>query len=110
VNVLGHHVTLMMLLGLALFGLELFAFVDAAIRPAQAYIAVSKQTKQFWLVLIGLSSWITLVFGPLGLFGLGLVGIIASGVYLLDVRPALKEVGGGRGRGGNQHMGPYGPW
>ena len=109
-NLVGHYFTLMALLGIALFVLELVAFVDAAIRPAEAYVATSKQTKQFWLVLIGLSSWITLVYGPLGLFGLGLVGIIAASVYLLDVRPALKEVGGGRGRGGRQNQGPYGPW
>jgi Protein of unknown function (DUF2516) len=110
VSILGVYFSLMTLLGFALFILELVAFIDAAMRPTDAYVAAGKQTKQFWLVLIGLFSFITLTFGPLGLFGLGLVGIVASGVYLLDVRPALKEVGGGRGRGGNQHMGPYGPW
>jgi hypothetical protein len=109
VTILGAYFSLMALLGIALFVLELFAFVDAAIRPSQAFVAADKQTKQFWLVLIGIFSFITLRFGPLGLFGLGLVGVVASGVYLLDVRPALRSVGGG-GRGSDQHMGPYGPW
>jgi hypothetical protein len=37
-----------------------------------------------------------------------LAGTIASIVYLVDVRPALQQVGG---RGGNRNnMGPYGPW
>ena len=73
-------------------------------------MAADKQTKQFWLVIIGLFSWITLIYGPLGLFGLGLVGVVAASVYLLDARPALRAVGGGGGRGNDQHMGPYGPW
>ncbi len=108
-NILGAYFGLMQLLGFALFVLELFAFVDAAIRPTRAFVAADKQTKQFWLVLIGLGSLVTLWFGPLGLFGLGLVGVVAASVYLLDVRPALRSIGGG-GRNDGQHMGPYGPW
>jgi hypothetical protein len=109
VSILGAYFSLMTLLGFALFILEAFAFIDAAIRPSQAFVAADKQTKQFWLVLIGVFSVITLMFGPVGLFGLGLVGIVAASVYLLDARPAVRAVGGG-GRGRDQHMGPYGPW
>ena len=35
-------------------------------------------------------------------------GVVAAAVYLVDVRPAVKQVGGGGSRG--THMGPYGPW
>ena len=42
--------------------------------------------------------------------GLGLViyliAFVAAAVYLVDVRPALRQVGG---RGGG-NSGPYGPW
>ncbi len=110
-NILGVYFGLMALLGIALFILELVAFIDVAIRPSAAFVAADKQTKQFWLVLIGLFSFITLTFGPLGLFGLGLVGVIAASVYLLDARPAVRAAsGGGRGRGDDRPMGPYGPW
>jgi hypothetical protein len=108
VSILGAYGGFMMVLSLALLVLELVAFVDASIRPSQAYVAAGKQTKQFWLVLIGVFTFVTFMFGPLGLFGLGLIGVVAASVYLLDVRPALKSIGGGRGS--DQHMGPYGPW
>lgn len=108
-SILGAYSGFMLMLSLALLILEVVAFVDAAIRPADAYVAAGKQTKQFWLVLIGVFTFVTFSVGFLGLFGLGLVGVVAASVYLLDVRPALKSVGGGRGSSG-QHMGPYGPW
>jgi Protein of unknown function (DUF2516) len=38
-----------------------------------------------------------------------IIGVIAALVYMLDVRPAVKEIGGRRGDDG-RHMGPYGPW
>jgi Protein of unknown function (DUF2516) len=109
VSILGAYSGFMMLLSLALLILELVAFVDAAIRPAPAYVAADKQTKQFWLVLIGVFTFITFSFGIFGLFGIGLVGVVAASVYILDVRPALKAIGGGRGNS-DRHMGPYGPW
>ena len=108
-SILGAYSGFMLLLSIALLILEIVAFIDAAIRPAQAYVAAGKQTKQFWLVLIGIFTFISFSFGFLGLFGIGLVGVVAASVYLLDVRPALRAVGGGRG-GSDQHMGPYGPW
>jgi hypothetical protein len=84
-----------LIISLALLVLELFAVVDACIRPTQAYPAAGKQTKVFWVVILILAVF----FRGIGI--LGLAGLIATIVYLVDVRPALKEVGGGRGsRGG----------
>lgn len=101
---------LVLILSIALLVLEVFALVDAAIRKPQYYVAAGKKTKQFWLLLIGVTTAVTFVVGVPGVLGLGLVGVVAASVYLLDVRPALKAVGGG-GRGSSgQHMGPYGPW
>jgi hypothetical protein len=39
---------------------------------------------------------------------LNLIGVVGAAVYLIDVRPAVKQVGGGGSQG--THMGPYGPW
>ncbi|WP_143673259.1 DUF2516 family protein, partial [Streptomyces griseiscabiei] len=42
-----------------------------------------------------------------------IIGVIASIVYIVDVRPAVKQVsggGGGGGRRGSSSDGPYGPY
>jgi hypothetical protein len=38
---------------------------------------------------------------------LSIVAVVASAVYLTDVRPAVRQL---RGRGGSGRSGPYGPW
>jgi hypothetical protein len=92
------------LLGLALLGLKAFAFVDAAIRPANAYPAAEKLQKNFWLIVLGLAVvWNMISPSPIGI--INLIGLVAAIVYLVDVRPAVKAIG----RGGSQ-AGPYGPW
>jgi hypothetical protein len=37
---------------------------------------------------------------------LPVIGFIAAAVYLADVRPAVRQYGGG----GSSSSGPYGPW
>jgi hypothetical protein len=81
--------------------IKLFALVDALIRPANAFPAADKQTKKFWLMVTGLAVLSTVV----GF--LSIVGLVAALVYLVDVRPAVKDIPRG---GQSQHMGPYGPW
>lgn len=101
------------LLALVALGLEVWAFFDCLRHKANAFEAVSKRTKTFWLALTGGALAIGLLsivgggggfFGPLGLFGLA--AVTAAAVYLADVRPAVKDAG----RGGSRNMGPYGPW
>jgi hypothetical protein len=42
---------------------------------------------------------------------LQIAGLVATIVFFVDVRPALRQVsGGGRGRGGSSSDGPYGPY
>jgi hypothetical protein len=38
---------------------------------------------------------------------LGLIAVVAAGVYLADVKPALDRV---MGKGSRRNDGPYGPW
>ena len=50
-------------------------------------------------------------FVSIGGFGfLMIIGVVAAGVYLADVRPALIQVEGNRGGRDHRHQGPYGPW
>ncbi len=88
-----------------LLAAKVVALVDALRHRAPAYVSAGKRTRTFWLVLTGLSLAFHLITGPVQL--LNIVGTIASLVYLLDVRPALRQVSG---RGGGSSSGPYGPW
>jgi len=93
-------------LSVAALGVEVYAFVDCVRRRPDAFPAAGKRTKTFWLVL----TLVSVLIGVLALSTvpglLAIVAIVAAGVYLADVKPALDQV---MGRGsGNQ--GPYGPW
>ncbi|ROR92518.1 uncharacterized protein DUF2516 [Nocardioides aurantiacus] len=76
---------------LVLLALKIWALVDALLRPAEAYEAAGKLTKPAWLLILGLAVGAALVFPSV--FGLlGILGIVAALVYVLDVRPALVSV------------------
>lgn len=81
--------TVMGLINLVILALAVFAFVDGAIRREDAYRAADKQNKQFWLIILGIAVVVNLVV-PMVL--LQIIGLIASIVYIVDVRPALKQV------------------
>ena len=93
-------------LSIAALGVEIYAVVDCVRRRPDAFVAAGKRTKQFWLLVTGVA--VLLGFVALGGVGfLAIVAVIAAGVYLADVKPALDQV---MGRGGGQADGPYGPW
>ena len=88
-------------LSFAILAMQVFAFVDALRHSSEAYVRAGKRTKQIWLVVTGVAvvlGFLTLG-NPLNLFAL--LGVVAAGVYLADVRPAVRSVGGGRGRTGD---------
>ncbi|MFI5766016.1 MULTISPECIES: DUF2516 family protein [unclassified Streptomyces] len=99
------------LLGYAMLGLAVVAFVLAVTAREDAYRAAGKQTKTFWLVILGIT---VVVDFFLGMLFLQIAGLVASIVFFVDVRPALKQVSGGGGgggrRGGSSSDGPYGPY
>lgn len=105
-DLLGNFFQLVNWLTLVFVAVAIFGVVDAAIRPAAAYVAAGKLTKPAWLIILALAA-AALFLGALGLFGIA--GMVAVIVYLVDVRPALKAVGGGRS-GSSGSVGPYGPW
>lgn len=96
--------------GIVLF--KAFAFIDAATRREDAYRAADKKTKPFWLIILGLALGLDLLFGAnFTTSFLTLIGLVAAIVYMVDVRPAIKALTDGRGRGGDRrNTGPYGPW
>ncbi|MFJ5264217.1 DUF2516 family protein [Streptomyces sp. NPDC088387] len=100
------------LLNLALTVFSAFALFDAATRREDAYRAASKQSKPFWLIILGIALVVNLIFGILSF--LPVLGLIATIVYMVDVRPAIRSLpGGGRSRrtgGGSSSDGPYGPY
>ena len=75
--------------------LKVWAVADAASRPIAAFPAAGKLTKPIWLgilVAAAVFGFLTPVFGLLSL-----VGTVAAIVYLVDVRPAVRELRGGSG-------------
>ncbi|MGY3681773.1 DUF2516 family protein [Streptomyces sp. TE33382] len=98
--------TLIGLLYLAMLVLAVIALFFAVTARDDAYRAADKQKKSFWLIILGITVAVNL-FVPM-LF-LQLAGTVASIVFMVDVRPALKAVSGGGRRGGSSSDGPYGP-
>ena len=96
---LGPADLLLVVLYYVTLALKVWALADAASRPTGAFPAAGKLTKPIWLAILVAAA----LFGFLGgVFDLlSLVGTVAAIVYLVDVRPAVRELRGG----GN---GPYG--
>ncbi|MEV3990667.1 DUF2516 family protein [Streptomyces sp. NPDC049837] len=102
--------TFLFLLNLAMLLIAVVALFIAATAREDAYRAADKQTKMFWLIILGVTVAVNLLVPMLFL---QIAGLVASIVFMVDVRPALQQVsGGGRGgrRGGSSSDGPYGPY
>ncbi|ANS66145.1 hypothetical protein SLINC_3921 [Streptomyces lincolnensis] len=99
----------MWLLSMALIVFSAFALLDAVTRREDAYRAADKKTKPFWLIILGIAFVVNLIFPILSF--LPIIGLIATIVYMVDVRPAIRSLpGGGRSRRGSSSDGPYGPY
>ena len=86
---IGFESTVMNWVFLALLAVKVWAFIDALIRPAPAYVAAGKLTKPAWLLILGLTVASALVLNS---FTLMLIGTVAAFVYILDAKPALASV------------------
>lgn len=74
----------------------LWALVDAATRPAAAFPATDKLSKPAWLGILLLSGLVLYFMGFMSF--LGIFAAVAVGVYLADVRPAVRELHDGGNR------------
>jgi hypothetical protein len=100
----------MSLIFLAMLVFAVAALVMAGLAREDAYRAANKQSKMFWLVILGVTVAVNLLVPMLFL---QIAGLIATIVFFVDVRPAIKQVSGGGGggrRGGSSSDGPYGPY
>lgn len=105
-NIVQGYVAL--ILGVVLFALQVFAFVEALRYRADAYPAAGKLTKVAWCAITGVAMVLGLlsITSPLNIFEL--LACAAAIVFLVDVRPALRQVlGKDNAKGGR---GPYGGW
>ena len=99
-----------LIISIAAFVFEAFALVDALRRPATAFVAAGKQTKPIWLIILGVSTVVGLgyafyVGGASAISILPVAAFVAAAIYLVDVRPKVREF-----KTGSSRSGPYGPW
>jgi len=79
---------------------ELVALVHCAVQRVDLFATVGTLSKAAWLGMIGAGLLLTalspfLLIGPLNLFAMA--AITVSAIYLLDVRPALRDAVDGHG-------------
>ncbi len=68
---------------------ELFAFINCLTQRADAFPVVGAIPKGGWLAINGAAIVFTLLLTVVSIFGM--IAITASAIYLLDVRPALRD-------------------
>jgi hypothetical protein len=94
---------------LAAFVVETWAFIHAILQPTASFTAAGKQTKPLWLIILGVAFLIG-VGGAIGYLVLlsffPIIAFVAAAIYLVDVKPKIKQVRSGPGT----RQGPYGPW
>lgn len=103
----GFEVGLWFVVNLVFVITSVTALIMAAVAREDAYRAADKQTKSFWLIILGVTVAVNLFTS---IFFLSIIGLVASIVFFVDVRPALAQVTGRGRRGGSSSDGPYGPY
>ncbi len=78
------------LVGLTTLGIKIYALADVFRRPAEAFPFLNRLTKPTWLAISGLSIAGHIIFGAFGF--LGLIGLVACSVYVVDIKPKIIEM------------------
>ncbi|TWE07301.1 DUF2516 family protein [Rudaeicoccus suwonensis] len=96
-----------LVLGVILFAMQVFAFIDCLRRRSDAFTAAGKLSKPAWLAITGVAMVLGFlsIEAPLSIFEI--VAVVGAAVYLADVRPAIQRV---LGNARSNQNGPYGPW
>lgn len=68
----------------------LLALVHAAVQRPDAFPAVDRQSKVIWVAILVVGSLFIWFFGLLSF--LGIIGIVAVLIYLVDVRPRVDSI------------------
>nr|PZN47357.1 MAG: DUF2516 domain-containing protein [Actinomycetota bacterium] len=93
------------LLSIGAFVLCVWALVHAIRTPARNFVIAGKLTKNVWLAILGFATLFSFAAAAMYLRAISILNVaavIAAGVYLADVKPAVSEQG--------RNEGPYGPW
>jgi hypothetical protein len=89
--------TINLIIFIVSLGVEAWAFVHCALQRPDAFNAVGTLSKGIWLAVIGGTVLLAMVFFSLGMQLFTLIAVTAALVYLLDVRPAIREITDGGG-------------
>lgn len=74
---------------------SLIALIHAAIQRPDAFTAVDRQSKVIWVSILAAATVFTFFFSVASPGGiLAIVGIVATLVYLVDVRPRVDSIQG----------------
>src|SRR5258706_9878590 len=93
----AYYVTLAILI--VFLVIEIVAFVNCLTQRADAFPVVGKLSKNAWMAILGGSVLLTLLctISSTGLSIFALAAITATAIYMLDVRPALRDATNGSG-------------
>ena len=91
VTIVGVESWVMVIVVFVLLAVQIFAFVNCLLFPAEAYEAAGKWNKGAWAIILGLGAVISVLGFGMPFF-IRLAFTIAAFVYLADVRPALASL------------------
>jgi hypothetical protein len=85
----------LLLLALAVLAATVYAFVHAAMQRPDAYTAAGKLTKPVWLLILGGAGGFAFLLSLTGVSVFAVaIAAVATGIYLVDVRPKLLDIQG----------------
>jgi uncharacterized protein DUF2516 len=94
VDAIGHVESwILLILHWSLLAVRVWALADCLVRKSAAFPAAGKLTKMAWVLITAMSVFIGWVWGILNL--LSFLSLVATLVYLTDVRPSVREISGG---------------
>jgi 4-amino-4-deoxy-L-arabinose transferase-like glycosyltransferase len=89
VGAIGNLLTLFTLV------IGVIAFINCATQRADAFPAIGTLQKPAWLAIIGAATLMAVL--TRGFIMFTLIAIAASALFLLDVRPGLRDIANGHG-------------
>jgi len=92
-DVVGYLQLLLLIMSLIV---QAVALIHCLTQRGDGFQAIGTLPKGAWAAILAVCIVLTLLFsGPVGIFSL--IGIAAALIYLLDVRPGLKDLSDGKG-------------
>ena len=91
----------LLVLGVGSLLLTGFAAFDVLRRKSALFPHVGRLTKPVWLGILAVAFLISIVSlgSPAALGILNVIGVVAAGVYLAEIRPKLRQIDGGGSSG-----------